>query len=76
MTQQVDWKRIAGDLADSLADYNHSWASETRGSMYSDSHTAMVAYYEAAGFNWREWCRGQYIEVCECHAEQTSRGHN
>mgnify|MGYP001562750955 FL=1 len=63
----VNWKTIAEDLADSLADFNHNWIDETRGSMYRHSHEAMIAYYEAAGFDWKAWRKETNQKVCKCH---------
>ena len=70
MTAEPDWRTIAGDLAASLLDFNHHWADETRGSMYRYAHKAMIAYYEAIGFDWRKWVRDDLkLPVCECHAD-------
>ena len=65
MNQQPDWRIIADELADALGNFNHSWRGETRGSMYRYCHEAMVAYYEAAGVDWKAGRTPP--EVCKCH---------
>ena len=70
---EPDWKTIAENLASSLGDFNTCWASEARGSMYGASHEAMIAYYEATGFDWRSWYLKQGIVVCKCHGETTAK---